>query len=354
MKTLFYRTLPYGIYFIRIFIGAFLITLYSCADKVEERDGHSNSQDTNAINEPNRLDKPQVDSLNIAQAGYVELDEKIFPTELDFYNELFARSSCNPLEAFVEITGPLDCAPLKQALIDFVGVYSSTSNLSYMPTKLSFNNSEADILIDLIRTYNNQNHYGFVFHYGYETQGNDRIVYILSKGTIHSEPAGREGMVEYCPFQNENNEINEHYVLLDPAGIKSYQIIYQNRFNTLKKAYLEQIKVKYNQVDIGVDVVENHPLMAYHEPEEFYDFYDLYDTVGNLHLYIGHGAFTYHGDNIPVHTPCFMFGDGNEFFVLDDDDNSQRGQAAFFNKALDLGRLCPPNCPTPAFPCLTQ
>lgn len=272
-----------------------------------------------------------------------ETTQSEFPPQLDFYDNLFERSNCEASFKDSEVTGPLTCTQFKDAVIAFGRRYDSGSGqtLNYEPTKLPFAAQNAELIIELLADYADQTDYGLVFHYGHRVQsGRGEIVYILSKGQLVKDPpTARVGDVRYTPFESgENGQNQAHYIALEVNNGMSYRVIDQAEFEALTDSYFDNIEYEGNAIDV------DHARMAYHAADSLNIFYGEYAAENDLHLYLGHGAVEDDGSADVLHTPCLAFGDGTEFFELDNVGYN----ATFRKKGLDIGRLCPPHCSPPA------
>ena len=274
------------------------------------------------------------------QENAEEVAQLPFPPHLSCYTALFRLSRCTNFKGIPKITDPVHCSALKAAIREFGNRYSASGpeTLDFCPTKIHFDISNDSFLINLWERYDNQSDFGLVFHYGYQVQGGiGKIVYILSKGRVDTNKN-----VQYCPFpKGENGKSATNYIVLGPQGSNSYKVILQDDFDALARNYLDGISYNGDPINAGTS---KHSKMAYHKPAGLFEFYKEYKNEQNVHLYITHGC-VYHPNEVePIHAPCFIFGNADEFFPLD--DLPLRPAGRFRLKGLDIGRLCPPNCNT--------
>lgn len=253
-----------------------------------------------------------------------------FPAHQSFYTNLLSKSSCTFLESLKDTTtGPVECSEFKSSIAQFGTVYESDGQLDYYPSKipLTGTNNRLVSLIDRIAT---ENRYGLVFHYGFE---NDKIVYILSKGQLDND-----GAVQYCPFEDENDGF---FALLQPNGTDPFQEIDGQRFESLTQAYFTHMRSNEISPPSRLDPTV-HAKMVYHRPDSLMRFFEAFNQFSDLHLYINHGVVLSPKKDMFYHVPILTIGDQNVFYEIDNTDNSPN---VFYKKALDVGRICPPNCP---------
>ncbi len=285
-------------------------------------------------------ESPQDSSSEESENEATKEAQSQFPQHLAFYEDLFAKSSCQASLAPDPVTGPVSCTEFKDAVIAFGDNYASGAGqaLDYEPTKLPFSAQNADLIIELLTEYAGQTDSGLVFHYGHRSEGGrGEIVYILSKGELIKNPndTASAGDVSYAPFgSGENGQNQAHYIALELHNGKSYRIIDTTDFAALRDSYADNITYGGDTIDT------NHARMAYHRAALLNEFYGEYAAENDLHLYIGHGGVRDTGAVEMLHTPCLAFGNAAAFFELDNIDHN----ATFKNKGLDIGRLCPPNC----------
>jgi hypothetical protein len=181
-------------------------------------------------------------------------------------------------------------------------------------------------------------HYGLVFHYGYnETSGT--LLYMMSRGQIY----GEDSLISYCPLVRDDG--SEYFYLME-NGVTSNEIN-STKFTEYTTAYAAFIK--RNGTDLSYSTKD--PQMVYHRASGFQKLLSAFNAQSPTHLYIGHIALPHVTASEARHLPCFALGNSSEFFRIDDNHNPQ-GSNAFTNKALDIGRLCPPNCPNTVLQCL--
>ncbi len=258
----------------------------------------------------------------------IALAPPTFRTELSFYNQLFSKSNCSDLESLDSITGAISCSVFRFGINEFFENYSSGGSLNYRPSKIKID----DDFERYINWVDNSQKYNIVFHYGY-IKSSGKIVYIMSKGEVY----GNNISVSYCPFyEDEQNQQNPYYVLLDSRVGDGHRKIRLDEFRDLTRDYATNIKYNGSDLDPNKD-----PLMVYHNVDEFLNFLS-FDNSDNLYLYIAHGALL-------SHQPLFAMGNDQVFFEINNSPITAGDQ--FNNKGLDIGRLCPPNCPTPVTIC---
>lgn len=256
-----------------------------------------------------------------------------FPPHQAFYTNLLSRSSCEDLTSIpATITGPVNCSEFKTSIEEFGRRYSANGPLDYFPTKISIDSTNNE-LIDLFKSIASEDRYGLVFHYGYEeTTTGDKIVYILSRGTLEDSTG-----VQYCPFPSgENNQDTPHFLLLEPDGNKPFKAIDQTQFNAYTEKYFQEMRYDSNPL-----LLNTHSKMVYHEPDSLVRFYDAFSSFSDLHLYINHGSVPSKSNSMVYHAPILSMGDQNIFYEIDDTPSAPN---VFVKKALDIGQLCPPNC----------
>jgi hypothetical protein len=202
--------------------------------------------------------------------------------------------------------------------------------LDLYPTKVRVH----DDLVALFESYANQSTFALVFHYGLE---NDKLVYITGKGRLDSNPNGNDDQVSRTCFDPGENGIPfPHYLLVKEQAGKALHAIDTTFFDILTRNYSEGM-----QHD-GSPLNPTHTRMAYHNPDRLKQFLE-WSTATNKYLYICHGAvIDPNADDQLRHTPCFVLGDSDKFFRLDNEPENPSN--IFINKALDAGRLCPPHC----------
>ncbi len=318
-----------------IALFAALVLLISCTSN-----SGSKNQDV-------KSDSSRDTSAQFAQSAA----ESPFPPNIAFYNELMRDSKCDDeatgadsltAASFPPVTGPITFTQFAKAVIAFAESHTTNEGLDYYPTKLAMDTT----LINFFSRYSLQEEFGLVFHYGYDLQSRN-IIYILSKGRLVPDTSDTLGAVEYCPFEaGENYQPSAHYIALEPFNGRPFRIVGNSRFSSLTLAYRDSIRYRTDPID------SSHPLMVYHDPKRLVQFYQEYARTSELYLYIGHGAVKSAGTNKLLHTPCYAFGDNTAFFALNDVDEG----SLFGKKALDIGRLCPPNCKSGVSPgtCTTQ
>lgn len=257
------------------------------------------------------------------------------PGKLAIYNRLFSNSDCsNKLKSFA-ITRSIDCTTFSEGLKHFEPQYTSVAgNLNLNPSIVKLSNKLKQVIQQAVAG----GHYGLVFHYGYDEAG-DSLVYILSRGQIY----GEDTLISYCPFVDSSN--NNFYLKMATKNGSGYNEINAGSFKNYTDAYYAKIKRDGN----ALTPANQDPKMVYHRPQGFAEFLSAFNSQNPTYLYIGHGSFPYTSSTESRHLPFFALGDDQAFFMINNQPAS--GTNAFENKGLDVGRLCPPNCPTPVQIC---
>lgn len=328
-------------------------SLNSCreSDTTSLKSNQSDSQITKVDTQSSRLFS---DGEFIGKAGFLDslLSHKPCVDTLQQFIPDSGSTKYNQLNSSVPYSGPYNYSQTVSAVLDFTTEYRNLSNdLIYSPTKINY----STLLENTVNRYSQDSHYGFVLHYGYSVN-TKRIVYILGLGTIDSQ--NNDG-VGHCPFPASQNPegSTDFYILLANVGANPYAILDQTTFNNLKSAYLDNIQLITQEGPQLVKNVANHPEMVFHNPSELKSFQDEYISASNLALYMVHGSLPVTGSGpgtgIDRHTPVLVFGDDKHFFPLDNIDYPAVGlKFPYRNKAFDIGRQCPPNCPSASSICL--
>ena len=260
-----------------------------------------------------------------------------YPDSLLFYNQLMQHPDClTPLNEN-NISGNIGCTKFRDGVIKFFHDYKTTPVLDYYPAKLTL----ATEHVNLINRLGNQTDYGLVIHYGYfektpsGSPATGNIIYILGKGKLDAN-----ANIIHEPFSDvENGQTIEHYIAI-ANSINPVRIIDESEFDVLTCAYRNNVKYKNTRIK---DLSFDHPLMVYHTPSEFKDFYTGQGSgSSNTTLYIGHGSIQPDGSNTEFHTPLFVLGNDTQFNDLDNLGGTSVSR--YERQALDVGRLCPPNC----------
>lgn len=256
-----------------------------------------------------------------------------FSGRLDIYNNLMSLSDC--ADKFDSLTGPVNCSIFAKGLKDFRDEYNTASGtLNLKPSVVRLNSQLRQVIQRAVAG----GHYGLVFHYGYDTVG-DSLVYIMSRGQIY----GEDTLISVCPFVNGDNE--EVYLLMATHGGTGYVEIKQAAFTTYTTDYYSNVSKNGNPLSYSTD----DPKMVYHRANGFAKFLAAFNSPNPTHLYIGHGAIGDVAAGGVKHVPLFALGDGQVFYTINDVIPSSGN--VFRNKGLDIGRQCPPNCPTPVRTC---
>jgi len=297
-------------------------------------------------NEPNQVDTEQETSnTRVAETEAPSANEAVTkstpvpptfpdPGKLAIYNRLFSNSDCsNKLKSFA-ITRPIDCTTFSEGLKHFEPQYTSVAgNLNLNPSIVKLSNKLKQVIQQAVAG----GHYGLVFHYGYDEAG-DSLVYILSRGQIY----GEDTLISYCPFEDSDKSF---YLLMATKNGSGYNEINAGTLKNYTDAYYAKIKRDGN----ALTPANQDPKMVYHRPQGFAEFLSAFNSQNPTYLYIGHGSLPYTSSTESRHMPFFALGNDQAFFMIDNQPAS--GTNVFENKGLDVGRLCPPNCPTPVQIC---
>lgn len=142
------------------------------------------------------------------------------------------------------------------------------------------------------------------------------------------------------------------FLMLTNSTPEGYRKITLAQFKNYSSYYKEHLQVRrvnnvYNVKDI------RHPQICFQRGDSLAKFYnhnvDLIPPQSNLFLVIKNGAafpkaqiMNYAGTvfDLLVQIPIFIFKYNGSLLL----DNSQNTKKTFQNKALDVGRLCPPDC----------
>jgi hypothetical protein len=251
--------------------------------------------------------------------------------KLKIYNRLLGNSDCSNKSNSRAFTRPIDCTTFSEGLKRFEPQYTSVKGgLKLNPSIVKLNIKLKQVIQQAVTG----GHYGLVFHYGYDEAG-DSLVYILSRGEIY----GEDTMISYCPFVDSISN-NDFYLLMATKNGSGYNEIDASLFKSYTDAYFDKIKRDGKALTPG----NKDPQMVYHRARGFADFLSAFNSQNPTYLYIGHGSFPHTSATENRHVPFFALGDNQVFFMINNYPAS--GTNEFENKGLDVGRQCPPNCPS--------
>jgi hypothetical protein len=306
------------------------VSLTSCGD--EQNQGNTEQESSNT----EEVETKALDAAVTANSGTPVPPDFSAPGKLAVYNRLLGNSDCSNKSDSLSFTGPIDCSTFTEGIKRFEPQYTSDAgNLNLNPSIVKLSNKFKLVIQQAVAG----GRYGLVFHYGYDEAG-DSLVYILSKGEIY----GKDTLISYCPFVDAINN-NDFYLLMATQNGSGYNEIDASTFKIYTDAYFDKIKRDGKELTPA----NKDPQMVYHRANGFANFLSAFNTQNPTYLYIGHGSFPPTSSTENRHVPFFALGNDRVFFMINNTPSANNDD--FEKKGLDIGRQCPPNCPTPVSIC---
>lgn len=187
------------------------------------------------------------------------------------------------------------------------------------------------------------------------------IIYIDSQNreffTYAVTPAKYDSTTKkVTPKVNSQGEFE--YLVFTPDNIVTGHKINQTEFQTYRNAYINKVEIReftindtVKTTDITSLTNEEHPTNCYYSDQQIYFFEKDNSSIpinqNNFYLNLFNGAiykeYKFNGKiyNFKVQTPILIFEYDSSIISSDRVFDPQK---PYYYKALDVGRLCPPQC----------
>ncbi|MBO6516800.1 MAG: hypothetical protein JJ975_09640 [Bacteroidia bacterium] len=240
---------------------------------------------------------------------------------------------------------PLPTIIAKGMFQDFEKAYSINSQWADSTLKIPLKTLH-EMGDNLFTRFGDATSQGVAFHYVLRDEGGKKYFsYVVSAATLLTKDP------PVFPTIKGNNK--SYFWLKENGGIEP---ITHKEMDVLKAAYLQQIKVKDTYPKDSVIHIKDfeHPTFSFFSGKSLKAFFTQNISgrnIQHLDLHIFNGAVhnedvvlsSGHKDTLDVQVPILVFAD-NQKGTIYMDGGAFSDTQPYRNRALDVGRLCPPEC----------